>query len=119
MVEYVSLGDYHSAVGFLLASPPDRSARYYRDALCTLALAHAAAAVPDGRQQAGGSMTRQDSVLSGTASDASAALPQPPPASSLLWQAAKVLIPPWMSLHLKACRLCASVCDRPERCSSP
>jgi len=47
MIEYVALGDYHTAVGFLLASPPERSARYYRDALCTLALAHAAASVPE------------------------------------------------------------------------
>lgn len=52
MIELVALGDYHTAVGFLLASPPERSARYYRDALCTLALAHAAAALPDGRTSA-------------------------------------------------------------------
>lgn len=39
MIEYVALGDYGTAVGFLLASTPDKSARYYRDALCTLALA--------------------------------------------------------------------------------
>lgn len=39
MLEYVVLGDYQTAVGFLLASTPDRSARYYRDALCTIALA--------------------------------------------------------------------------------
>ena len=39
MCEYVTLGDFQTAVGFLLASTPDRSARYYRDALCTLALA--------------------------------------------------------------------------------
>ena len=39
MLEYVVLGDFQTAVGFLLASPPERSARYYRDALCTLALA--------------------------------------------------------------------------------
>ena len=39
MVEYVSLGDFQTAVGFLLASTPERSIRYYRDALCTLALA--------------------------------------------------------------------------------
>jgi hypothetical protein len=100
MVEYVSRGDYHSAVGFLLASPPDRSARYYRDALCTLALAHAAAAVPDGLQSSGGPLTSQHSTDAGTArqgslgrtlsSAPSVALPQPPPASSLLWQAAKV-----------------------------
>ena len=39
MIEYVALGDYSTAVGFLLASTPEKSARYYRDALCTLALA--------------------------------------------------------------------------------
>lgn len=96
MVEYVSLGDYHSAVGFLLASPPERSARYYRDALCTLALAHAAAAVPDTAAQRGrdGSGGAGGSVGGGNLGDAqspkAAAAPQPPAASSLLWQAAKV-----------------------------
>ena len=39
MLEYVALGDYQMAVGLLLASTPDKSARYYRDALCTVALA--------------------------------------------------------------------------------
>ena len=39
VIEYVSLGDFQTAVGFLLASTPDKSIRYYRDALCTLALA--------------------------------------------------------------------------------
>ena len=39
VIEYVALGDYATAVGFLLASTPEKSARYYRDALCTLALA--------------------------------------------------------------------------------
>ena len=41
-MEYMALGDYQTAVGFLLAAAPERSARYYRDALCTLALAAAA-----------------------------------------------------------------------------
>jgi hypothetical protein len=41
-MEYMALGDYQTAVGFLLSAPPERSARYYRDALCTLALAAAA-----------------------------------------------------------------------------
>lgn len=93
MVEYVSLGDYHSAVGFLLASPPDRSARYYRDALCTLALAHAAAAVPDSKQNASSPAALQSSTDTSALvrrETPSAAIPQPPPASSLLWQAAKV-----------------------------
>ena len=39
MIEYVALGDFQTAVGFLLASTPEKSIRYYRDALCTLALA--------------------------------------------------------------------------------
>eukprot|EP00884_Botryococcus_braunii_P018245 jgi/Botrbrau1/5103/Bobra.0128s0014.1 len=39
VIEYVVLGDFTTAVGFLLASTPARTARYYRDALLTLALA--------------------------------------------------------------------------------
>ncbi len=39
VIEYVSVGDFQTAVGFLLASTPEKSIRYYRDALCTLALA--------------------------------------------------------------------------------
>lgn len=39
VIEYVALGDFQTAVGFLLASTPEKSIRYYRDALCTLALA--------------------------------------------------------------------------------
>lgn len=38
-MEYVTLGDYQTAVGFLLASTPERSSRFYRDALCTIAMA--------------------------------------------------------------------------------
>lgn len=92
MIEYVSLGDYHSAVGFLLASTPERSARYYRDALCTLALAHAAAAVPDGGHQPAAVIAPRQGSANGAAAPETptAALPRPPPASSLLWQAAKV-----------------------------
>ncbi|BDA45713.1 probable WD repeat-containing protein 11 at C-terminar half [Coccomyxa sp. Obi] len=41
VIEYVAVGDFQTAVGFLLASTPERSIRYYRDALCTLALAAA------------------------------------------------------------------------------
>lgn len=40
MLEYVALGDFQTAVGFLLASPPDRSTRCAccvpMDALCAL-----------------------------------------------------------------------------------
>ncbi len=39
VLEYVTLGDYQTAVGFLLASTPERSSRFYRDALCTIAMA--------------------------------------------------------------------------------
>ena len=49
MIEYVSLGDFQTAVGFLLASTPEKSIRYYRDALCTLALA-VSALPPDGER---------------------------------------------------------------------
>ncbi|GIM02415.1 hypothetical protein Vretimale_7287, partial [Volvox reticuliferus] len=44
LLEYMSVGDLQTAVAFLLASSPENSARYYRDALCTLALAAAASA---------------------------------------------------------------------------
>ena len=105
MIEYVALGDYHTAVGFLLASPPERSARYYRDALCTLALAHAAASLPEGGKVGGGGSTRDGSSGGGTRDSngggsrsgnggrdggGEAVAPTPPAASSLLWQAAKV-----------------------------
>ncbi|GAX81978.1 hypothetical protein CEUSTIGMA_g9406.t1 [Chlamydomonas eustigma] len=42
LLEYVVLGDFQTAVAFLLASSPDQGARYYRDALITMALASAA-----------------------------------------------------------------------------
>ncbi|KAG2490001.1 hypothetical protein HYH03_011468 [Edaphochlamys debaryana] len=44
LLEYVAIGDLQTAVAFLLAAPPEKTARYYREALCTLALAAAAAA---------------------------------------------------------------------------
>lgn len=46
MLEYVVLGDFPTAVAFLLASEPEPTARYYRDALVTVALAAAANARP-------------------------------------------------------------------------
>ena len=52
-MEYMALGDYQTAVGFLLSAPPERSARYYRDALCTLALAAAAVTGAGGSGAAG------------------------------------------------------------------
>jgi hypothetical protein len=54
VLEYVSLGDYQTAVGFLLASPPDRSTRYYRDALCTLGMAFACGLQSQAAAQPGG-----------------------------------------------------------------
>lgn len=68
MIEYVALGDYQTAVGFLLASAPERSSRYYRDALCTLALANAAMtagaapAGPDGTPAGGGRVVAPETV---------------------------------------------------------
>jgi hypothetical protein len=41
MLELISLGDYQGAVGLLLSTPPNNTARYYRDALCALGLAYA------------------------------------------------------------------------------
>jgi len=51
VLEYITLGDNQTAVGFLLASAPERSTRFYRDALCTIALAvsrfaHASTGMP-------------------------------------------------------------------------
>lgn len=106
MVELVALGDYHTAVGFLLASPPETSARYYRDALCTLALAHAAASLPDKSDKA--AAVPPDSGGTGGGSNSSShpgdvdetkdptgnqeiVKNAPSNAASLLWQAAKVV----------------------------
>ncbi|KAL4425017.1 hypothetical protein ABPG77_001795 [Micractinium sp. CCAP 211/92] len=77
VLEYVALGDFQTAVGFLLASPPDRSQRYYRDALCVLGMAFAC-----GIQAAGASA----SVAAAAASAAEDAA-----ARSLFVQAAKVI----------------------------
>ena len=71
MLEYVTLNDFSTAVGFLLASTPEQSVRYYRDALCTLALAagstaagHSAllGALPAATSDAGG-VTRSPCVV--------------------------------------------------------
>lgn len=83
VIEYVSLGDFQTAVGFLLASTPEKSIRYYRDALCTLALA-VSHLHPDGegssiqwanyctswRRAAGGSVSAQPGILHGTPNSA-------------------------------------------------
>lgn len=42
MLEYVVLGDFQTAVAFLLASAPEPSVRYYRDVVCTMVLAASA-----------------------------------------------------------------------------
>lgn len=39
LLEYVVLGDLQTAVAFLLAAAPEHSVRYYRSAVCSLALA--------------------------------------------------------------------------------
>mmetsp|Transcript_7354 Transcript_7354/g.20760 ORF Transcript_7354/g.20760 Transcript_7354/m.20760 type:complete len:1627 (+) Transcript_7354:108-4988(+) len=41
VLEYVTLGDFQTAVGFLLASTPEQTSRYFRNALCTISLAAA------------------------------------------------------------------------------
>lgn len=71
MGEYVSLGDFATAVGHLLASVPDTSARYYRDALTTLALASAAAAADAGPAPHGLSQLRTQAAKVITANAAS------------------------------------------------
>lgn len=43
MIELVSLGDIETAVSIQLASTPDISKRFYRDALCSLGMAYACA----------------------------------------------------------------------------
>jgi hypothetical protein len=42
VLEYVVLGDFQTAVAFLLASAPEASVRYYRDVVCTVVLAASA-----------------------------------------------------------------------------
>ncbi len=86
MIELVALGDYHTAVGFLLASPPEQSARYYRDALCTLALAHAAAALPDGRTAVTAGLAPSNGGGGGAAAADAEEDRGSSNAASLLWQ---------------------------------
>jgi hypothetical protein len=52
-LRYVVLGDFSTAVAFLLASSPEKSGRYYRDALVTAALAAAANARQQQQGKAG------------------------------------------------------------------
>ncbi|KAL4422261.1 hypothetical protein ABPG75_008458 [Micractinium tetrahymenae] len=90
VLEYVALGDFQTAVGFLLASPPDRSQRYYRDALCVLGMAFACGL------QAAGTAAGAGSSAAGAAAGAAGAGGQPPAAEdaaarSLFVQAAKVI----------------------------
>eukprot|EP00878_Enallax_costatus_P014287 GHUV01014945.1.p1 GENE.GHUV01014945.1~~GHUV01014945.1.p1 ORF type:complete len:500 (+),score=179.13 GHUV01014945.1:122-1621(+) len=42
LLEYVVLGDYATAVAFLLSTPPESSVSYYRSVVCALALAASA-----------------------------------------------------------------------------
>ena len=96
MVECVSLGDYHCAVGFLLATPPDRSPRCCQGALCALALAPAAAAVPGSKQNT----SKPAASQSGTDTGAAAALATP-------------------SAGNRSRRPPAAYCSRRPRCSKP
>lgn len=89
VLEYVALGDFQTAVGFLLASPPDRSQRYYRDALATLGMAFAC-----GLQQAGlagGSGGGGVSSGAPAATAAATAAAEDSAARTLFVQAAKVI----------------------------
>jgi len=64
VLEFLSLGDLQAAVGFLLSSPPGTSARFYRDALCTLGMAFACGLSSTQHQP--------DSTITATATTASA-----------------------------------------------
>ena len=71
VLEYVALGDFQTAVGFLLASPPDRTTRYYRDALCTLGMAFACG-------------LQQTALLAGPGGAGGLGSPRQPPPPSML-----------------------------------
>jgi len=43
VLEQICLGDVETAVSMLLATPPSKSARFYRDAMCSLGMAYACA----------------------------------------------------------------------------
>jgi hypothetical protein len=97
VLEYVALGDFQTAVGFLLASPPDRSQRYYRDALCTLGMAFACGlqqAALLGPSSGGGGIGGQAGPGAGATAapaGATAALEADSTARTLFVQAAKVI----------------------------
>ncbi len=71
MLRYVALGDYHTAVGFLLASGPESTARYYRNALCTLAMSFACGTQQ--AQPAGGGAGAAAPIVRGPGGDGGAA----------------------------------------------
>ena len=92
VLEYLSLGDLQGAVGFLLASPPGRSARFYRDALCTLGMAFACGLQQ--KQQKNSSSTTAPANTQNTASNSgssNAALLVDEAARTLFVQAAKIV----------------------------
>lgn len=99
VLELVALGDMHSAVGFLLAAQPERSQRFYRDALCALGMAFACGQQDRGAGNNGGggdSMTTAQSDTSMSASGAgnnnnSLLGSMTPGARTLFVQAAKVI----------------------------
>ncbi|KAK9863395.1 hypothetical protein WJX84_011255 [Apatococcus fuscideae] len=80
MLEYVAMGDHATAVAFLLAATPERSARYYRDALCTLALAASTTALQQVQHSAGAQPATTEAMTDAAAQ-----------ARSLHIQAAKVV----------------------------
>lgn len=106
VLEYVSLGDFQTAVGFLLASPPDRSTRYYRDALCTLGMAFACGLQATAAGSAGGGGAGEQQTLPGAAARVAESAAESA-ARTLFVQAAKVcaaLSPPvfWKCLKSAA-----------------
>ena len=51
VIEQIALGDFQSAVGLLLSSPPVGSSKFYRDAVCALGMAFACGVLSVDRSQ--------------------------------------------------------------------
>jgi hypothetical protein len=90
VLEFLSLGDLQAAVGFLLASPPARSARYYRDALCTLGMAFACG-LSSTQQQGQGQQQQQQNEADGTSAPTSTTTTQSGNSTQVLDAAARTL----------------------------
>ncbi|KAK2075781.1 hypothetical protein QBZ16_001522 [Prototheca wickerhamii] len=91
VLEYVALRDPQAAVGFLLASPPERSVRYYRDALCTLAMAFSVGADADMEDDCVGDEAEAEVEARADSGSGPAAAAPPSRAKLLISQAAKVI----------------------------